>query len=152
MQGQAKRPESVLVVVYTEAGEVLLLRRREPSDFWQSVTGSLEWDESPAAAALRELGEETGLTTPAPRASGHRQRFEILPAWRARYADGVRENLEHEFRVRVPEPVPIRINPAEHLEYVWLPAAEAALRATSWTNRAAIERLAEGEGGEDRHR
>ncbi|HEX6549558.1 MAG TPA: dihydroneopterin triphosphate diphosphatase, partial [Gammaproteobacteria bacterium] len=33
-----KRPESVLVVIYTSRGEVLQLRRREPADFWQSVT------------------------------------------------------------------------------------------------------------------
>jgi len=32
------------MVIYTTAGEVLLLKRREPPDFWQSVTGSLHWD------------------------------------------------------------------------------------------------------------
>jgi RES domain-containing protein len=35
----------------------------------------------------------------------------------------------------------IRLNPAEHLEYEWLPAHRAAARATSWTNRDAIRRL-----------
>ena len=55
-----KRPESVLVVVYTPAGQTLLLRRARPV-FWQSVTGSLDWpDESPAEAARRELKDETG--------------------------------------------------------------------------------------------
>ncbi|MGD8932832.1 MAG: NUDIX domain-containing protein, partial [Chromatiales bacterium] len=48
-----KRPESVLVVVYTAGGEVLLLRRTRPRDFWQSVTGSLHWGESPRQAARR---------------------------------------------------------------------------------------------------
>ena len=57
-----KRPESVLVVVYTAADEVLVLLRRQPPDFWQSVTGSLRWDEThPLDAARRELREETGL-------------------------------------------------------------------------------------------
>jgi len=56
-----KRPESVLVVIHTPRGEVLLLRRRQPADFWQSVTGSLEWGESTAQAARRELAEETGF-------------------------------------------------------------------------------------------
>ncbi len=37
---QYKIPQSVLVVVYTVALDVLLLRRTEPDDFWQSVTGS----------------------------------------------------------------------------------------------------------------
>ncbi|MDE2090244.1 MAG: NUDIX domain-containing protein, partial [Gammaproteobacteria bacterium] len=46
-----KRPVSVLVVVHTRAGEVLLLERRVPPGYWQSVTGSLRWNEAPAAAA-----------------------------------------------------------------------------------------------------
>jgi len=61
LQKSCKRPESVLVVVYTRAGEVLMLRRTSPRGFWQSVTGSLEWGELPAHAAARELYEETGL-------------------------------------------------------------------------------------------
>ena len=58
---QYKRPESVLVVIYTISGEVLLLERRQPAGFWQSVTGSLAWDEAPREAAIREVSEETGL-------------------------------------------------------------------------------------------
>lgn len=48
-----KRPESVLVVVYTRAGEVLMMERRRPPGWWQSVTGSLEADEMPWEAAVR---------------------------------------------------------------------------------------------------
>ncbi|MGW8310783.1 MAG: NUDIX domain-containing protein, partial [Thiogranum sp.] len=40
-----KRPESVLVVIYTASGEVLMLERQQPAGYWQSVTGSLEWGE-----------------------------------------------------------------------------------------------------------
>ena len=54
-----KRPESVLVVVYSADSQVLMLRRHEPPTFWQSVTGSLEWGEQPEQAARRELVEET---------------------------------------------------------------------------------------------
>ena len=58
-----KRPESVLVVVYTADRETLILQRVGNS-FWQSVTGSLNWDEeSPEEAARRELFEETGIAT-----------------------------------------------------------------------------------------
>ena len=56
-----KRPESVLVLVYTTTGYVLVLRRIKPENFWQSVTGSLEWGEQAFDAAVRELKEETGL-------------------------------------------------------------------------------------------
>lgn len=134
-----KRPESVLVLVYTEAGEVLLLRRRAPEDFWQSVTGSLEWDETPEQAARRELFEETGLE------AGDAlidcqviNRFPILPAWRARYAPDVTENVEHVFRVAFSARPAIRLDPAEHRECRWLDRASAAALATSYTNRDAI--------------
>ena len=50
-----KIPESVLVVVYTPALEVLLIRRTDAPEFWQSVTGSKDRpDESYEATAVRE--------------------------------------------------------------------------------------------------
>lgn len=133
-----KRPESVLVVVYSGAGEVLLLRRREPADFWQSVTGSLEWREAPLAAARREVREETGLDAAALEDCRASHRFEIYEIWRHRYAAGVTENREHVFRLAVPAPCPVRLDQSEHAEYLWLPRAAAARRASSPTNRKAI--------------
>jgi len=135
-----KRPESVLVVVYTQADEVLLLRRRQPPDFWQSVTGSMDWDETePGQTARRELHEETGLSADIPIIDcGAVNRFPILPAWRSRYPPEVSENIEYVFRAPLPGRVAIRLNPDEHSEYVWLPRLDAAARATSYTNRDAI--------------
>ena len=135
-----KRPESVLVVAYTAANEVLVLLRRQPPDFWQSVTGSLRWDETdPLDAARRELREETGLGDEVEIiACGVINRFPILPSWRHRYAPNVTENVEHVFRVLLPERRPILLNPAEHGEYQWLPRAAAAAKVASWTNRDAI--------------
>lgn len=138
---QYKRPESVLVLVYTRDGEVLLLRRRDDPDFWQSVTGSLEWDELPAQAAPRELTEETGIAgfeTVDRQASNT---FVIFPRWRQRYAPGITENLEHVFTVELDGRVPVTLCPGEHLEYDWLPRDVAIRRASSWTNREAIERF-----------
>lgn len=139
-----KRPESVLVVVYTLRGEFLLLRRARPATFWQSVTGSLEPGEGPRDAALRELREETGLLT-FPRELldlGRNLRFPILPAWRHRYAPGVHYNREHWFALALPRRRLIRLSPDEHIEHRWLPAGQAAVRATSWTNRDAIRLIA----------
>jgi dATP pyrophosphohydrolase len=134
-----KRPESVLVVVYTAAGEVLVLRRRWPADFWQSVTGSLRWDEAqPILAARRELQEETGLGTEVELIScGIINCFPILPAWQARYG-AARENTEYVFRAVLPDRLPITLNPEEHSEYLWLPRRAAAAKVTSYTNRDAI--------------
>ena len=138
---QYKRPESVLVVIYTISGEVLLLERRQPAGFWQSVTGSLAWHESPGEAAIREVREETGLLVQDQLLDcGYSNRFEILPAWRSRYAPGVGWNTEHVFRVELTEIAPIQLSRVEHLRADWLPAQQAADRVSSHTNRTAIER------------
>ncbi|HEU4924249.1 MAG TPA: NUDIX domain-containing protein, partial [Burkholderiales bacterium] len=66
-----KLPLSVLVVVHTAAMEVLLLERAARPGFWQSVTGSLDRpDEAPAAAAEREVREETGIELASGRLTG----------------------------------------------------------------------------------
>jgi dATP pyrophosphohydrolase len=137
-----KRPESVLVVVYNRQGEVLMLRRSRPRDFWQSVTGSLGWGESPASAARRELYEETGIM------AGNRLTdlkrgavFPILPAWRSRYAPSALTNREHWFALEFPYRRRPRLHAAEHTAYRWLPHEQAARLATSWTNRDAIRYL-----------
>lgn len=136
-----KRPESVLVVVYTVDGQVLLLERVHPAGFWQSVTGSMRWDETdPRVTAQRELGEETGLSSEHLIDCGFSQRFPIKPEWRARYAPGVTENLEHVFSLQLPERCPIILSPHEHSDLIWLPRAVAAERTASWTNRDAILR------------
>ena len=138
-----KRPESVLVVIYTAMDEVLVLRRRQPADFWQSVTGSLSWEETdPLVAARRELREETGLGDNVEVVTCDTiNLFPISPPWRHRYAPDVVENIEHVFRVRLSERPPITLNPAEHSEYRWLIRAVAATQVTSYTNRDAILRL-----------
>ena len=134
-----KRPESVLVVVHTRDGEVLLLRRREPADWWQSVTGSLEPGETTLQAARRELREETGLAADLDlEDAGIVNRFPIIEPWRARYAPEVTHNTEHVFSLKIPAVAPIVLADAEHSEWVWLPRGAALARATSATDRAAI--------------
>ena len=135
-----KRPESVLVVVYTIRSEVLLLRRLQPKGFWQSVTGSLEAGESPFQAARRELSEETGLSSHGLKDCHHSNSFEIYPLWRHRYEPGVIRNREHVFRLCLSSSMAISIDHKEHEAVVWLEKQEALKRVSSYTNRDAIDR------------
>ena len=141
-QTDYKRPESVLVVVYTQRGEVLLLERTQPHGFWQSVTGSLRWGETAGQAARRELREETGLNADARLFDLHtRVRFPIIPPWAKRYEPHTHTNTEHWYGYQLPGRRLIRRNPKEHRQHRWLAWQQAARRASSWTNRAAIPRL-----------
>ncbi|MEK9133401.1 MAG: dihydroneopterin triphosphate diphosphatase [Pseudomonadota bacterium] len=138
-----KRPESVLVVVHTRTGKVLLLKRADDPDFWQSVTGSLLLEETePRQAAARELREETGLEAIEDlRNLQLTYRYPILPKWRPRYAPEVRENTEHAFALELPAEILITVNPAEHADYGWFIFDEAAGKVASWTNREVILKL-----------
>ena len=135
-----KTPVSVLVVIHNPAFEVLLLERTSHPGYWQSVTGSQEAGESLVETAVREVFEETGLDAGARRLLVWRlsNRFEIFPEWRHRYAPGVMHNTEHVFSLAVPSGAAVRIAPAEHLGYRWLPWPDAAAACFSWSNRDAI--------------
>lgn len=120
----------------------MLLRRRSPFDFWQSVTGSLRDGEVQGDAARRELKEETGLDTEGVLTNtGVSRRFTIDPRWRDRYPQGVTENTEYEWRYRLPATRDVKLNPEEHSEYCWLPIDRAIQKVWSWTNREALEDL-----------
>ena len=131
-----KIPQSVLVVIHTPALEVLLIKRADADDFWQSVTGSKDsLDESFERTAWREVMEETGIDcAPGSALAGHLQDwqlenvYEIYPRWLHRYAPGVMHNTEHLFGLQVPAGTQVRLSPQEHTACQWLPyhlAAEA---------------------------
>jgi dATP pyrophosphohydrolase len=139
-----RRPESVLIVIYTDGGEFLLLERRRPPGFWQSVTGSLEWGELADAAARREVVEETGITQGVLVNLQWTQVYEILPAFGKIYAPGITRNLEHAFSLRLARRVPVTLSDSEHVQFRWTSGLDAVATASSSTNRAVIEQLRSG--------
>jgi dATP pyrophosphohydrolase len=138
---QFRRPESVLIVIYTEGGDFLLLERRRPLGFWQSVTGSLEWGELADAAARREVVEETGITQGVLVNLQWTQVYEIMPAFGKVYAPGITRNLEHAFSLRLPQRVPVTLSESEHVQFRWASALDALETVSSSTNRNVIAEL-----------
>ncbi|CAN0623406.1 dihydroneopterin triphosphate diphosphatase [Burkholderia multivorans] len=144
-----KIPESVLVVIYTPALDVLVIERADQPGFWQSVTGSKDaLDEPLAVTAAREVAEETGIVVGSPGIPAgaladwhHRIEYNIYPQYLHRYAPGVTRNTEHWFGLCVPGRVDVMLAPREHVAYAWLPYLEAAARCFSPSNAEAILQL-----------
>ena len=141
--GGYKIPESVLVVIHTRALDVLLIERADRPGFWQSVTGSRHAGEAFPDTAVREVGEETGIVIGASDLVDWRlaNRFRIFERWRGRFAPGVTHNTEHVFGLCLPDRVPVRLEPREHLAHEWLPWQAALARVFSWTNADALRLL-----------
>ena len=135
-----KTPESVLVVVHTDE-RVLLLQRADNPCFWQSVTGSLEVNETPEMTAKRELCEETSIIHAQLTDAQLQHCYAIHPSWRHRYHPSVRENKEHVFFAKLDAVTKIVLSPKEHLAYQWLSPEEAVEQCFSETNKDAIRRV-----------
>jgi dihydroneopterin triphosphate diphosphatase len=140
-----KTPISALVLIHTADLQVLIMERADKAGFWQSVTGSLESDETPKQAAIREVMEETGLDALKYDLQDWQASnvYEIYPHWRHRYAPDVVENTEHLFGLCLPSPLTIKLAADEHVRYEWVDWREAATRVFSWTNVDALKRLGE---------
>ncbi|AJX30607.1 dihydroneopterin triphosphate diphosphatase [Burkholderia oklahomensis] len=146
-----KIPESVLVVIHTPALDVLVIKRADQPDFWQSVTGSKDaLDEPIEQVAAREVAEETGIVVGSPGIPPsalvdwhHAIEYTIYPQYLHRYAPGVTRNIEHWFGLEVPGRIDVTLSPREHTAYLWLPYREAAARCYSPSNAEAILQLPE---------
>ena len=140
-----KKPVSSLVLIYTEDFKVLLMERADKKGFWQSVTGSLEENETPRDAAIREVFEETGIDAMQYHVEDWELShvYEIYAHWRYRYAPDITHNTEHIFALKVPASIPVQLSADEHVQYLWLDWRDAMDKVFSWTNVEAIKKLAE---------
>lgn len=138
-----KNPNSVLVVIYAkDSHRVLMLQRQDDSDFWQSVTGTIEAGEKPFQTVLREVKEEIGvdiLAKKLPLVDCHFSiEFEIFPQFRYKYAPEIRYAKEHWFLLALPTEIEPVLT--EHLAYQWLSAEQAVQLTKSPNNALAIRR------------
>jgi dATP pyrophosphohydrolase len=138
-----KQPRSIQVVIFAKSARerhYLLLRRvASHGGFWQSVTGSLEGGETHGHAAVREVLEETGISSREEELIALRvtNTFEIAPQWREKYAPGVTHNEEVCFALKVLE-CEVQVDSIEHDAYVWA-TYERAMEMVYWdSNKHAL--------------
>lgn len=136
------RPDIVAVWLFRRrdaADEILLLRRapeRHLGGMWQGVTGSIETGERVAAAALREVREETGF------ASGAVEAFYDLDMVNVFYepaADAVLAEVAFAMRVSADAAPTLS---AEHDALCWVSPDEARAMLVWPAWREAIDRIA----------
>ena len=135
-----KIPISIQVIIFIDDKNILLLQRKDNPNYWQSVTGSMEKDESPKECARREVFEETGLIVNDYNFFSLNQmnQYQIYPEWKYRYDENVSTNIEHLFALQLHKKEHIIINPQEHIEYIWTDLEDAIKKVFSWTNRNAL--------------
>ncbi|HEV2722418.1 MAG TPA: NUDIX hydrolase [Thermoanaerobaculia bacterium] len=128
-------PGHITASCYIVHGGALLLHHHRRLNRWLQMGGHVERDEHPAAAALREGSEESGLRDLALAADGiFDLDVHVIPA-----AKGEPEHRHFDVRyvARTEMPDAVVVDPAESSELAWVPLAAAE----SMMNEAASSRV-----------
>lgn len=134
------RPEEVMIVVYRPGPEFLVaLRSPDRQGYWNLVAGGVEEGEEAAAAARRELEEESGLGSPT--------RFEAIPLELGYVRPEGMHIRMHAFLAAAPDGFEPVLN-EEHVDHRWCSAAEADTLLAYPEPREAVAYVARRLGGE----
>jgi 8-oxo-dGTP pyrophosphatase MutT (NUDIX family) len=143
-----RRPEEVAVVVHRPATGgreyLVLLRSPERHGYWHLVAGALEQGEAAAAAARRELREETGLEAPVVDLALD-LRYALAgdpPEARARFAPGTEWIAVQAFAAGAPAGWEPELDD-EHVDHRWLDADGAVALLAYPEPREAVRAAAE---------
>jgi 8-oxo-dGTP pyrophosphatase MutT (NUDIX family) len=126
-----RRPEEVAVAVRRPGRRggtefLVVLRSQAKLGYWHVIAGGVEWGETPAAAAARELREETGLDAE-PEPLGDPLAYDLSgdpESVRERFEEGTESIVVWPFVADAPgrwEPV----LDAEHVDHRWLDTDDA---------------------------
>lgn len=127
---------AVLVIRPTDIGHELLMGLRAEGRYmggtWQLITGSIEPNETAWQAALREVGEETGLVV--------RELYRLSHVTQFYRVDADAICVAPMFCAIVDAAAEPTINP-EHTSLRWVPITEAAARLMWPGDRMALEQV-----------
>jgi dATP pyrophosphohydrolase len=117
MEGIHKKVQVVIIDISRIPFSLLLLKtNKKRGEFWQSVTGSVENEETYHQGALRELQEETGIETDG--LVDLDFNFEFMD----RFQKQVKEQVYLCLLKKTPGE--IKISPEEHTDYKWVKVNE----------------------------
>jgi dATP pyrophosphohydrolase len=155
-----KIPISILVVIYNQNNQILLLQRYDNNSFWQSVTGSLDSLNEPLhLAAQREVCEETGIiinnhiNTNLDKFNpndaeintlynlDHSTSYNIYQQFRHKYPPFTSTNQEHWFALKIQNNQNIKLSQYEHISYKFVSIDEAMQTCFSPSNAIAIQKF-----------
>ena len=157
-----KIPVSILVVIYNQENQILLLQRYDNNNFWQSVTGSLNTlNEKLHIAAQREVFEETGIQILSHTNINidkfnaqslnfntlcnlnYTTSYNIYPEFRHKYPPFTTINQEHWFTLKVDSKynTHIKLSDYEHISFKWVTLEGAKKACFSPSNAIAIQKI-----------